>query len=263
MSIYKLDNSRKVEKLFKGWNETMIYSYLDGCMGTCYVDDIENPKSAQIIIADFCFMAGKPCRQLIKNIKSEFVIMVPQSKEWSHLIEDIYGIRATRKERYATLKENAVFDKEYLELEVSKLNEKYEIKEIDEDIYNEIIISSYKPFYDLCGQFLTYQDYDNHGLGFVIKDGSEIVAGASSYTYYHGGIEIEVDTHPDYRQQGLAKVCSAKLILECLKRHLYPSWDAHNTISLSLAIKLGYHFDKAYPVYEIISYTNLKKCSRM
>ena len=65
------------------------------------------------------------------------------------------------------------------------------------------------------------------------------------------GIEIEIGTMEAYRRQGLAQVCGAKLILECMERGLYPSWDAQNRWSVALAQKLGYHFDQAYPAYEI------------
>ncbi len=89
------------------------------------------------------------------------------------------------------------------------------------------------------------------GLGFVaVKDG-EIVAGASSYLVYHGGLEIEIDTRMDHRRRGLAYACGAKLILECLNRGIYPSWDAHNLASVSLAEKLGYHLDYEYLAYEL------------
>ena len=76
------------------------------------------------------------------------------------------------------------------------------------------------------------------------------VAGASSYTVYRGGIEIEIDTRVDFRRQGLATACGARLILNCLERGLYPSWDAHSRASLSLAEKLGYKLDRPYPAYE-------------
>lgn len=69
------------------------------------------------------------------------------------------------------------------------------------------------------------------------------------YTIYPGGIEIEIDTKPDYRGRGLATACGAALILECLRRGLYPSWDAHDLRSVALAEKLGYHRDHPYPVY--------------
>ena len=40
-------------------------------------------------------------------------------------------------------------------------------------------------------------------------------------------------------------------MLECLKRGLYPSWDAQNPASAALAKSLGYRFDREYPVYEV------------
>ena len=82
----------------------------------------------------------------------------------------------------------------------------------------------------------------------------EPVAGASSYSSFDGGIEIEIDTKAEYRRRGLATACGAKLILECLDRGWYPSWDAQNPWSLALAEKLGYHFDREYTAYEICPY---------
>lgn len=84
----------------------------------------------------------------------------------------------------------------------------------------------------------------------VLKDG-ELAAGASSYSTYREGIEIEIDTREDHRRKGLAYQCGAKLILECLKRDLYPSWDAPNKWSAALAEKLGYRFSHEYIAYEI------------
>ena len=84
----------------------------------------------------------------------------------------------------------------------------------------------------------------------ILKDG-EPVSGASSYSGYLGGIEIEIDTREDCRRKGLATACGAKLILECLRKGWYPSWDAQNLWSVALAEKLGYHFSHAYTAYEI------------
>ena len=42
----------------------------------------------------------------------------------------------------------------------------------------------------------------------VLKDG-ELVAGASSYSTYDKGIEIEIDTREDHRRKGLAYACGA------------------------------------------------------
>ena len=99
-----------------------------------------------------------------------------------------------------------------------------------------------------------YQDYETfqqRGLGVLALRQGEPVAGASSYSRYRDGIEIEIDTKEAYRRQGLATACAAKLMLCCLERGLYPSWDAATPISVALAEKLGYHFSHAYPCLEI------------
>ena len=77
----------------------------------------------------------------------------------------------------------------------------------------------------------------------ILRDGVP-VSGASSYSSYRDGIEIQIDTKREYRRKGLASISGAALILECLERGLYPSWDAQNKESVILAKKLGYHYDR-------------------
>ncbi len=103
--------------------------------------------------------------------------------------------------------------------------------------------------HDFCVNFRNDADFLARGLGVAVLRAGELVAGAASYTLYDGGIEIEIDTRPDCRRQGLAAACGARLILECLERGLYPSWDAHDLRSVALAEKLGYRRGAAYPVY--------------
>ena len=123
----------------------------------------------------------------------------------------------------------------------------YRLKLIDEEIYESLRSKEWSKY--LCGAFSSYEEYRAKGLGIVVLLGGIPVAGASSYTAWSGGIEIEIDTHPAHRKQGLASACGAALIEECLKRKLYPSWDAHDERSLALAEKLGYHRGDPYPVY--------------
>jgi predicted GNAT family acetyltransferase len=103
-------------------------------------------------------------------------------------------------------------------------------------------------------QYEDYAAYHQYGIGFAILYKNELVSGASSYARYRDGIEIEIDTKEQYRRRGLASVCGAKLILKCLERNLYPSWDAQNRWSVALAQKLGYHYSHVYDAYEIFDY---------
>jgi len=104
---------------------------------------------------------------------------------------------------------------------------------------------------DLCSQFSDYKDYEERGIGVAALHKGQVVSGASSYTIYDGGIEIEIDTRKDYRRRGLVLACGARLILDCIEKGLYPSWDVQNRESVALAEKLGYHFDKEYTVFII------------
>lgn len=249
MSIDKVINIKNIEELFAGWQETMIYSCLQGYMGEAYATT--DYQSSLIVIADFCFFAGVPSKALLKmKVWGDFAIMVPQSDGWASLIEEIYP-NATKRERYATRKDIDCFDKDKLRMNIAMLSHRYQLKSIDETIYHQLLKHSWS--YDLCGQFQTYQDYQKRGIGFVIMEEQDIIAGVSSYTVYNEGVEIEIDTREDKRSQGLARVCASQMILECLDRGLYPSWDAHNLMSLNLANSLGYIFDKSYFIYEFIN----------
>ncbi|MFT8352133.1 GNAT family N-acetyltransferase [Clostridium saccharoperbutylacetonicum] len=256
MSIYEITHTKCLEKLFKGWQETLIWSCLQGYMGRAYADSITSSKSAQIIVGDFCFFAGEANKELILNkqesYKSNFIIMIPQHDEWSKLIEQAYKENAKKVYRYAIKKEKNVFDIEKLMKIVENIKKEFNIQMIDENVFDQVISNSWSK--DLCSQFNDYEDYRKRGLGVVILKDGIVVSGASSYTVYKEGIEIEIDTRKDYRRRNLALVCGAKLILECLKRGLYPSWDAQNKGSVALSEKLGYHFDKEYVAYEITNY---------
>ena len=264
MSIYKIEkeNMEKIAPLFAGWDESLIWSCLQGCMGEAWADSNSRPVSARILLADFCFFAGKANLKLvteeIKNQVREFVIMVPPMDEtgeaWAQEIEQAYGENCKRVERYAIKKEPGIFDKKHLQQIVESLPEGFEVKQIDEDIF--VKTRKFPWSVDFTSQFADYEDYRRRGLGAAVVFQGELVSGASSYTVYREGIEIEIGTREDYRRKGLASVCGARLILECMKRELYPSWDAQNLWSVKLAEKLGYHFDRAYPAYEVYHLKN-------
>lgn len=182
----------------------------------------------------------------------DIMIMVPQNEVWADMIEHCLGDKAKKVTRYAIKKEPDIFDREALHKVTETLPEGYTIKKIEEELFWQCKEIGWCR--DWVSQYAEYEDYERYGLGVVIvKDGAP-VAGASSYSGYQGGIEVQIDTKEEYRRRGLAYICGAKLILECLDRDLYPSWDAQNTWSVALAEKLGYHFDHEYIAYEVYGY---------
>lgn len=261
--IYKLDNPQAGESLFAGWQETMIYSCLQGVMGEIYGADVDThgvPRSAMAMLGDFCFLAGEPDAELAaykpEGCERNFMIMVPgdswQREGWAEVIRQIYGERVRQVTRYAIKKEENIWDMAALKKAAGELPDGYELRLIDQGIYDKCLDAEWSR--DLVAQYRNYEQYRKWGLGVAILHGQEMVSGASSYSGYKGGIEIEIDTREDHRRKGLAYCCGARLILECLDRGLYPSWDAQNLWSVALAEKLGYHFDHAYTAYEIWGY---------
>lgn len=254
--IYEVTNNQTISALFGEWEETLIWSCLQGIMGKLYADDLDNPASVMAILGDFTFFAGKPSIELISYkpvwCTQNFMIMVPQNKDWQKAIIQFYGNKAKIVSRYAIKKELDIFDKEKLEKAVCSLPKDYELCMIDERLYQMCKAESWSA--DLVSQFPNYEAYQKLGLGAVIRNNNVIVSGASSYSRYRDGIEIEIDTKEEYRRKGFAYICGAKLILECLKRNLYPSWDAQNKHSAALAQKLGYHYSHTYTAIEIWGY---------
>lgn len=236
--------------LVAGWEETMIWSVLQGCMGRAWADRATRPAACLLWVGDFCFFAGTPAEELVRfwPEKAGFLIAAPQNEGWSRLIEDIRP-RARRSLRYAFHKDPAAFDRSHLVQFAATVPPGCELRLIDGSLYHRALAESWSE--DLCSQFADEADYLSRGIGVCALMDGQLAAGASSYTVYRKGIEIEIDTRPDLRRRGLARCCGARLILECLDRNLYPSWDAQNAWSAALARQLGYRFSHTYPVYEI------------
>lgn len=246
--LYELEDTSRVEDLFAGWNETLILSCLQGVMGKLYVTDLESPKSAFAFVGCFGFYAGGPDRELVRNKPNGLTILVPQSEAWARLIEEFHP-SAKRFTRYA-IKKNTSFDRVMLQNEIGKLPPGYELQKIDADLYDRCLENPATA--DFVSAFESKEKYLQVGMGMVILKNGAIVSGASSYTRYNEGIEIEVDTIASERRKHLATVACAALILRCLEEGLYPSWDAHNMNSVRLAQKLGYEFDHEYTAYEVV-----------
>lgn len=247
--VYALTDTSKVKALFEGWQETLIDSCLQKVMGKIYVTDPQNPRSAMAFVGCFGFYAGEPDRELVLQKPDGFVIMTPQNEAWAKLIEACFP-SAKRVTRYA-IKKDTKFDPEALRKELDRLPEGYELAKIDGDIYDLCLKDPATA--DYVSAFDSKEHYLKMGRGVVILKDGRIAAGASSYTRYLEGIEIEVSTAEPERRKHLATVACAALILNCLEEGLYPSWDASNMNSVHLAEKFGYEFDHAYAAYEVAS----------
>ena len=187
----------------------------------------------------------------------DMCILMPQNGEWEHEIEtalaDLGPDKLRKVIRYATRKspedlQNPETVRRLQQMAAAVPNH-FKILPFDEEIF-EIAREEYWSRSQAV-QFRDYEEFREHGIGFAAFLGRIMAAGASTYSYYDGGIEVQIDTDTGFRQMGLAQCCGARLILECLERGIYPSWDAHNRQSLALAEKFGYKPAGEYIAYEV------------
>ncbi|MBR6571060.1 MAG: GNAT family N-acetyltransferase [Clostridia bacterium] len=249
----------RVAPLFANWEETLIWTALEGMMGQIMVLDEAKtePKAAVCQTGDFVFLAGDAsspeAEQLLwamkEKLQGRFAILTPQNESWEVLIQRVFGQEAKAGERYAICKDASVFDRERLCKLAKTLPQGVSLQLIRGDLYDMTLSLDWSR--DFCSQFESKEDYAQRGLGIVALHNGALIGGASSYIRYREGIEIEVQTRSDWRRKGIASACCAQLILNCLDAGLYPSWDAANRESVALAEKLGYQEKGKYPVWFI------------
>ncbi|HIZ19505.1 MAG TPA: GNAT family N-acetyltransferase [Firmicutes bacterium] len=253
MVFLKREECGRLAPLYAGVQETPVWSCLQGMMGQAAADDADAPRCAWIIVGDFCFPAGDPdapeAAALLAALPARFLILVPPDGAWARRIEEAFPGCSRRIERYAIQKEPGMFDRARLWRLVEALPAGYRLRRIDAEWYDMLLAQEWSRSF--CENFDSKEDFCRRGLGYIALYGGEPVGGASSYSVYRGGLEIEVDVQEPHRRKGIASACAARLILACLERGWYPSWDAATPVSVRLAEKLGYHLDAAYPAYEI------------
>lgn len=90
----------------------------------------------------------------------------------------------------------------------------------------------------------------DHGLGYCLLDGEQVVAEAFAGGNVGGLLEMGTITHADYRGRGLGTVVCARTILECERLGYRTWWNTAltNVASAGLARKLGYRVERPYRV---------------
>ena len=257
MQAIKKQDVMAIAPLFAGMGDSMILSCTQGHMGRAWADDAASPQAAKIISGDFCFLAGDSecagayelAAHIPEGYRSHLLHIIPQHEGWNVRIEEAFGARAQKYMRYALHQDISGLRSDWLTEIARQVPPEYRIVPMDARLFEQTRREEWSK--DFCSQFDDYTDYQCRGVGFVALLGDDPVSGASSYTVYSEGIEIEIDTKAEHRRKGLAAACAAHLILACLERGLYPNWDAANKKSLGLALKLGYRFDKEYPAFQV------------
>ena len=234
----------KAASLFEGWHQPMILAVLEGAFGRV-ITVSDAPSAALLDAGDFLFLSGRPdepeTAALLKawrDANKDFRLLVPCMNGCEKLIGTVFGADTPKATRYSFQRSDEAFGIPALESIAGNVPQGVRIVPVDRELYEKSLGNQWSR--DWCSCFRDAEDYLSRGFGFAALYAGELIGGASSYMACSGGIEIQVDTRSDWRRRGIAAACSARLILECLRRGLHPGWDAANPASAALAKKLGY-----------------------
>ncbi|MGN0624232.1 MAG: GNAT family N-acetyltransferase [Oscillospiraceae bacterium] len=242
----------RIKPMFDGFYDSLMFSYFDGIFGRAYCDDINCPKCAVIVCGDFYFIAGstqfgKDVKALMEN--NPYAVAVPDSESWVNALNSC-GKKMLPVSRFHTMPPQNGFNVTMLKKRVDRISDfpKYKLEMIDREYYEKALKEDWSSSF--VSNFKDFEDYSKHGFGYIITNNNEIISGTSAYSYYSGGVEIEVSTREQFRLKGLAQITASAFLLECVKRGLTPHWDARNRTSLSIAEKMGFVFKDEYLAME-------------
>ena len=240
-------------------------SILDGIQtGRIFVDDTVVPQAA--IFWHYCgiaYVTGKTedsdfiqtlytllDRTFEPSQKSFYLIVAKDARNWITILDSFYEKNPDiqKRERYSFIFNQHSFQKRILENNVIVLPDGFSYFEIQPNHLSRLsgrVIPSYS--------WDSYNDFFKFGKGFGIYDltNNRIASTSFSSGIGDGKIDIGIETQPDYRRMGFAKLTAAKIIAYILEKDMLPDWgcDAMNQASLSTALNIGFEKSTSYSIY--------------
>jgi GNAT superfamily N-acetyltransferase len=231
------------------YDRVLIESVLEGRFGRAYADSVAGPTVARLDSGAFTVLGGNPHAPGVVPLLrlAPIAYVTPQTTEWRRTLQDELGIPMMALP--FTVFSAATLDKAHLARLLGTLAPVFELKRIDKTLARQLPLDTGNS--NFLENFHSVDDFLGRGIGYCILHQNRIVSAATSMAQCRRAIDIEVETVPAYRKQGLATVVGAQLVAVCLEQGVEPHWLAANTASERLALKLGYVRGERYETLAI------------
>ena len=227
-----------------------IHSVLEEYSGIALADSKTDPHVAQLTHPGWAILGGDVTHPVAQKLVQQLSDMwiIPISDAWRELIFQVHGPHLKQMQGI-TFSPKALNLKHLWSLQ-KRIPFECDIERIDISLASQLKnegLSSLPGFSSLA-------DFAERGIGFCVRIESRIISHAVSLMQCREGIHIGIETHPDFRNKGLATAIAAKLLVHCIERDIYPHWSAssENAVSIHLAEKLGFVRDTAYETLGVL-----------
>ena len=246
-----VDERWKVVDLFKKHRpNSLIETILEGNSGVVIVDDPDKPTLAQLAYRGSVVYGGDANHPLAEELVKDFPINRGVSslpKAWRDLVRSIHGDNITTLERMTFYTQ--YLDVDHLQKLEQTLSSTFEVRKIDIELATQITTTQNSAFPHQMIYFNSVEDFVNHGVGYcILTDGKVVSVASSTDKISDNGIDVQIDTHPDFRNRGLATIVCATLLRYCLEHDIEPHWSTTTNDSRRVAEKLGYKYKDKYEV---------------
>jgi GNAT superfamily N-acetyltransferase len=220
------------------YDRGLIDSVLEGHFGRAYADSVASPTVARLDSGTFTMLGGDPTAAAVQDLLrlAPISYVTPQTAGWRRTLQDAFGAQMTPLpfRDFST----AALDRAHLARWIGTLPPVFELKRVDRALAEQLPSDLGNGYF--FENFHSIDDFLGRGRGYCVLYRNRIVSAATSMAASRRAIDIEIETAPDYRKQGLATVVGAQLVACCLERGVEPRWLAANAASERLALKLGY-----------------------
>jgi RimJ/RimL family protein N-acetyltransferase len=248
----KVSEFEKVRPLFEGRERAPVRAIIAGnCPSQVFVDDAARP-TAVFMWNEFrySYLAGDAGNFDFRLCLSDMLQgeLLPQARESHDPTLVVYPYQAAWHEmiplwfwnctRYKAARTSFKFDPARFRPQ-AQVPAGLRLQRIDQATLERSgaeIAPALRLFWHALGDFLA------KGVGFCVLDGDDMVSSCLSAFAAEGQYEVDIQTHPEYRRQGLAALTASAFVAHCLEHGWEPVWECwdNNTASIALAEKVGF-----------------------
>lgn len=239
--------------------------------GKVYVDNALDVKTAYIVHPyGMTLLLGdsdngdfnQQFRKYSLNIdgkRDSFEWMQTYPKSWDNKLKNLFGAQLIPSGKNISKIENGIielntrvnfkFDKAaYLTNKVDSYGQNIEITQTDRQMFRQMkgtVVP--KSFWDSEDDFFT------NGIAYSLLYKGELASMSFSSYKFGDQIELGIETNPEFRGKGLAKIVCSALIDYCIEKNYEPIWACRkeNIGSYKLALKLGFKPTLELPYYRL------------